>query len=75
MEKKTFESSMTELEEVVAKLETGNISLDESLNLFEKGIKLAKSCRSRLDEAEAKVKILTAGENGTLTETDFGGEE
>lgn len=70
---KTFESSMMELEEVVAKLEAGDVTLDESLKLFEQGIKLAKSCQKKLDEAEKKVKILTAGENGEMTEEEFGG--
>lgn len=69
---KTFESSMTELEEVVSKLEAGDVTLDESLKLFEQGIKLAKSCQKKLDEAEKKVKILTAGENGEMVEEDFG---
>lgn len=75
MATKTFESSMAELEEVVAKLESGDVTLDDSLKLFEKGIKLAKSCQSKLDEAEKKVKILTVGENGSMKEEDFGGME
>ena len=66
---------MAELEEVVAKLETGDISLDDSLKLFEKGIKLAKSCQKKLDEAERRVKILTADAEGEMTEEDFGGVE
>lgn len=71
----TFEASMTELEEVVEKLEAGDVTLDESLELFEKGINLVKSCRNKLDEAEKKVKILTAGSDGEMTEQDFGGTE
>lgn len=66
---------MAELEEVVAQLETGDISLDDSLKLFEKGIKLAKSCQKKLDEAERRVKILTADAEGEMTEEDFGGVE
>ena len=54
---KTFEDSMIELEEVVSKLETGDVTLDDSLKLFEQGIKLAKSCQKKLDDAEKKVKI------------------
>lgn len=68
---KTFEESMTELEEVVSRLESGDVTLDDSLKLFEKGIKLAKSCQKKLDEAEKKVKLLTAAEDGTMTEKDF----
>ena len=68
---KTFEDSMIELEEVVLKLETGDVTLDDSLKLFEQGIKLAKSCQKKLDDAEKKVKILTADTNGDLTEEIF----
>lgn len=70
MADKTFENSMAELEAVVLKLESGDVTLDESLQLFEQGIKLANSCQKKLDKAEKKVKILTA-ENGTMTEKDF----
>lgn len=73
MAEKTFETSMQELEEIVSGLEAGDVSLDKSLELFEKGIKLAKSCRKKLDEAEKKVRILTADENGGMKEEDFGG--
>ena len=72
---KTFEDSMTELEGIVTKLENGDISLDDSLKLFEQGIKLAKTCQEKLDDAEKTVKILTQNENGTMTEEDFGGTE
>lgn len=68
---KTFESSMAELEEVVAKLERGDVTLDESLKLFENGIKLANACQKKLDEAERKVKILVSGDDGEMTEKDF----
>lgn len=71
MATKTFEESMLELEQVVASLESGDITLDESLKLFEKGIKLSKSCQKKLDEAEKKVKILTASDNGDMEEKDF----
>ena len=67
---KTFEESMKELEEVVAKLESGEVTLDESLKLFEKGIKLSSSCQKKLDEAERRVKILT-GSGSEMTEEDF----
>ena len=71
MTTKTFEDSMTELETVVSQLEAGDVTLDESLNIFEKGIKLAKSCRKKLDEAEKRVKILTAGVDGEMSEEEF----
>ena len=75
MSEKTFEASMSELEEVVGKLENGDITLDDSLKLFEQGIKLAKACQKKLDEAEKKVKILTADSNGDFVEEDFEGAE
>lgn len=72
---KTFEEAMKELEQVVAKLESGDVTLDESLKLFEKGIKLSGSCQKKLDEAERRVKILTAGSDGEMTEENFEAEE
>ena len=72
---KTFEESMTELEDIVTKLKAGDITLDASLELFEKGIKLAKTCQKKLDDAEKKVKILTTNEEGEMVAEDFGGIE
>lgn len=72
---KTFEQSMTELETIVTKLEAGDITLDDSLELFEEGIKLAKACQKKLDDAEKKVKILTTTSDGEIVAEDFGGTE
>ena len=55
---KGFEASMKELEEIVTKLESGDVGLEESLKLFEKGIQLSKSCQKILSEAEKKVSVL-----------------
>ncbi len=63
-----FEKSIKELEEVVNKLESGDASLSESLELFEKGIKLAKTCNKMLDEAEKKVSVLIGGEKKDFDE-------
>ncbi len=71
MAKKTFEQSMAELDEVVARLESGDTSLEESLSLFEQGIKLVKSCQTMLDSVEKKVSVLLSGENGELEKKDF----
>lgn len=57
-----FEKSIKELEEIVAKLESGDTALDESLELFEKGINLSKECNKMLDNAEKKVSVLIDGE-------------
>ncbi|MBE7048615.1 MAG: exodeoxyribonuclease VII small subunit [Ruminococcaceae bacterium] len=70
-EKKSFEKNMAELEQIVAALEAGQIELDESLMLFEKGIKLSKTCQRLLDQAEQKVVRLTQTENGEITEEPF----
>jgi len=67
----TFEAAIARLEEIVKSLESGNTPLDTSLSLFEEGVSLVKYCNRKLDTAEQKVKILTTGENGTLTETDM----
>lgn len=63
-----FEKSIKELEEIVNKLENGDASLSESLELFEKGIKLAKDCNKMLDEAEKKVSVLIGGEKKDFDE-------
>jgi len=59
-----FEQALTELEQIVNKLEKGGLSLNESLALFEKGIKLARFLRAELDKAERKVEILIKNEKG-----------
>ena len=58
---KTFEESITELEQIVTLLESGDAPLDEAVALFEKGMKLSAKCHDQLDKAEQKVKLLTAG--------------
>lgn len=73
--KNNFEKSIKELEEIVLKLENGDVSLDESLTLFEKGIKLSKQCQKILDDAEKKVSVLITDENGDMKKEDFPEEE
>ena len=53
-----FEQSLNELEQLVAKMEAGELSLDESLGSFERGIVLYRSCQAALEQAEARVKLL-----------------
>ncbi len=53
-----FESSLTRLEELVGKLEQGDLSLEESLKVFEEGVKLSKNCTKILNDAEKKVELL-----------------
>lgn len=75
MAEKSFEKSIAELEEIVSQLENGSVTLDESLELFEKGIKLSKSCQKMLDQAEKKVSILMTNEDGEIVKEDFETEE
>jgi exodeoxyribonuclease VII small subunit len=59
-----FEEAMARLETIVAELEKGDLPLDESLKIFEEGIKLSKNCLKMLDEAERKVEILIQDRDG-----------
>lgn len=59
---KSFEESMTRLEEVVRILESGSATLDESLKLYEEGISLVRTCSLKLDQAEKKIKLLNTAE-------------
>ncbi|MEZ5308461.1 MAG: exodeoxyribonuclease VII small subunit [Pyrinomonadaceae bacterium] len=76
MTKKTqsFESSLEDLEEIVAKLESGEQSLEEALVLFENGVKLSRECQKRLDEAERKIQVLLRGADGEPQLENFEGE-
>ena len=63
---KSFETSLAELEQIVGRLESGDLPLEESLELFEKGIKLSRECRTRLTNAERRIEILMRDANGDL---------
>jgi exodeoxyribonuclease VII small subunit len=67
----TFEKALADLEQIVAKLEKGGISLNESLALFEKGVKMARFLRGELNKAERKVEILLKDDQGNLKAEDF----
>jgi len=72
----TFEKALARLEEIVRMLESGSAPLDQSLELFEEGVKLVKMCNSKLDNVEQRIKILSKGEDGQYTEGNFvGGAE
>lgn len=64
----TFEEAMTRLERIVADLESGSFSLEDSLKKFEEGIQLGKTCREFLDRADVRVRTLTADENDETAE-------
>ena len=66
-----FEKNLDELEGLVEALESGGLSLEESLKTFEKGIRITRECQEALKEAEQKVNLLTRGDNGAPVISDF----
>lgn len=67
-----FEKRLNRLEEIVGKMETGELALEESLKLFEEGVKLSRECNTQLTEAEQKVKLLLGVDaTGQAVTSDF----
>ncbi len=64
IEEMSFEEAMAELEQVVAKLESGQAPLDQSIDLYERGAKLKERCEGRLKDAELRVNKIIAGKDG-----------
>lgn len=63
----SFEEQMTALEGVVERLERGELSLDESVRLFEEGVRLSRACKEQLDAAEGKIEVLAEqGQRGKM---------
>lgn len=62
--KQTFEASLKELEKIVRRLEEGELPLEDSLKLFEDGVKLSRECQERLNQAERRIEVLLKDENG-----------
>lgn len=71
----TFEESMKRLDEIVSALESGEVSLEESLKLFEEGTKLSVKCTELLDTAELKVTALMKGPDGSPVEQELSNDE
>ena len=69
--KLTFEESFKRLEDIVSKLEKGEISLEESLKLFEEGQNHVKECMARLQQAQAKVEKLSRNADGDFSTEPF----
>ena len=65
----TFEQAMSELERIVTQLERGDVPLEDSISLYEKGAELKKRCEAKLKEAEQKVAAITLDEDGSVTGT------
>lgn len=62
----SFEESISKLEEIVERLEKGELPLEESVKLFEQGVKLSTACKDELDRAEGKVQMLVKQRDGSL---------
>jgi exodeoxyribonuclease VII small subunit len=75
-----FEDDLTKLEAVVERLERGDLTLDESVRLFEEGTKLSAACKQELEQAEGRVQVLVEGKAGKMQvaemelDEDDGGE-
>jgi len=68
---KDFESALKSLEDIVAQLEAGDLTLDRALELFEEGIQVSRFCSLKLEEAERKVEVLIKTSDGALKEVPF----
>lgn len=67
----SFEKAMERLEEICENLSRDGVSLENALELYEEGIKIAKICNGRLDESERKIKMLRLSDDGEVAEIDF----
>ncbi|HKR20991.1 MAG TPA: exodeoxyribonuclease VII small subunit [Pyrinomonadaceae bacterium] len=68
---RTFEASLEALERIVRQLESGDLPLDKSLELFEQGIRLSRECQERLNQAERRIEILLRDNQGRPTVSTF----
>jgi exodeoxyribonuclease VII small subunit len=66
-----FEDCLTRLEQIVSQLEAGNLSLEDSLKVFEEGIGLARHCAKYLADAERRIEVLAKDDTGALTQKPF----
>ena len=70
----SFEQAIEELQTIVTAMEAGNVSLDESLGLYERGVELVRLCNRRLDEAQQRISVVQTAADGTLTTKPFAEE-
>jgi exodeoxyribonuclease VII small subunit len=68
---KSFEASLEALEEIVQALESGDLPLEKSLELFEEGIRLSRQCQERLNQAERRIEVLLRDNQGRPVVTAF----
>jgi exodeoxyribonuclease VII small subunit len=71
LKKPDFERSLSRLEEVVRRLESPQLSLDDAMQLFEEGVTLSRECQKQLEEAEGRVEILLKKADGKLAPAPF----
>jgi len=69
-----FEDCLTRLEQIVALLEGGNLSLEESLKVYEEGVSLARRCAAYLEDADRRIEVLTKDDAGSLGKRPFAWE-
>ena len=67
----TFEDRLTALETVVERLERGELSLDDSVRLFEEGVQLSNACKLELEKAEGRIQLLVDTQSATIKTADF----
>ena len=67
----TFEAALARLEQIVQRLEKGELALEESLALYEEGVSLSRVCHAKLEEAEGKIELLLKDARGNLVSTPF----
>ena len=70
-----FEAQLASLERIVRELERGDLPLEQSLELFEQGVKLSRECQERLNEAERRIEVLLRGGDGSTIAVPFESEE
>ena len=71
-----FENKLTRLEDIVQKMEKGELTLEDSLKLFEEGVKLSRECQTQLTKAEAQVKkLISVDESGKAVTEPFHSED
>lgn len=68
---RTFEASLEALERIVQQLESGDLPLEKSLELFEQGIRLSRECQERLSQAERRIEVLLRDNQGRTVVTNF----
>ena len=73
MAKVSFEKALDQLERIVQDMESGNLTLEQSLKKFEEGMKLSKYCTQKLDETEKKISLLMSQADGSVVEKPFDG--